>query len=79
MNIDQLRNAIRAQPFQPFWICLADGREFHIHHPECVMISPDATRSFGVAGPREDYRIVNLLLVSSLDFTNGKPRKRKGR
>jgi len=77
MNIDRLRNAIRAQPFQPFTICLADGREFRIPRPDCVMISPDATRSFGVAGPKEDYRIVNLLLVSSLDFVNGKPRRRR--
>ena len=79
MNIEQLRRIIRAQPFQPFTICLADGREFRIPHPECVMISPDATRSFGVAGPKEDYRIVNLLLVSSLDFINGKERKRRHR
>jgi len=79
MNIEQLRRIIRAQPFQPFTICLADGREFRIPHPECVMISPDATRSFGVAGRKEDYRIVNLLLVSSLDFVNGKERKRRRR
>ena len=79
MNIEQLRRIIRAQPFQPFTICLADGREFRIPHPECVMISPDAMRSFGVAGPKEDYRIVNLLLVSSLDFVNGKERKRRRR
>lgn len=77
MTIDQIRKAIRAEPFRPFTICLADGRMFHIPHPECVMISPDASRTFGVAGPGEDYRIVNLLLVSSLDFTNGKVRKRR--
>jgi hypothetical protein len=76
MNIEQLRKALRAQPFQPFTICLADGREFLIPHPECVIISPDATRSFGVAGPKEEYRIVNLLLASSLDFVNGKVRRR---
>ena len=72
MNIDQLRKAVRAQPFQPFTICLADGRKLFVPHPECVMIAPDATRAFGVAGPKEAYRIVNLLLVSSLDFSNGK-------
>ena len=79
MTIEQLRKFVRAQPFQPFTICLADGREFRIPHPECVMISPDATRSFGVAGPKKDYRIVNLLLVSSLDFVNGRERKRRHR
>ena len=79
MNIEQLRKLVRAQPFQPFTICLADGREFRIPHPECVMISPEATRSFGVAGPKEDYRIVNLLLVSSLDFVDGNARSRRRR
>lgn len=76
MTIDQLRKAIGAEPFQPFTICMADGREFLIRHPECVMISFDANRTFGVAGSKEDYRILNLLLVSSIDFVKRRPPRR---
>jgi hypothetical protein len=71
MTIDQLRKAVRQQPFRPFNICLGDGREIPIPHPECVMIGPEAARTFGVAGKGEDYRIIDLLLVTSLDFANG--------
>ena len=71
MTIDQLRKAVRSQPFHPFTICLADGRELPVSHPEFVLISPDASRTFVVAGPGEDYEITDLLLVASLDFGNG--------
>lgn len=74
MTIDQLRKAIRNQPFHPFSIYLADGRELPVSHPDFMLIPPDASRTFVIAGPNEDYKIVDLLLVSSLDFGNGKLR-----
>ncbi len=77
MTIEQLRNAARAQPFKPFTICLGDGRQLFVGHPEFITIPPTASRTFVVAEPDENYRIIDLLLVTSLDFTNGKPRKRK--
>jgi hypothetical protein len=75
MTLDQLRTAIRAQPFRPFTICLADGRSFNVRHPDFVLITPEASRTFVVAESGEDYRIVDLLLVSSLDFVDGKSAK----
>ena len=78
MTIDQLRKAVRQQPFRPFNNCLGDGHEISVPHPECVMIGVEAARTFGVAGKNEDYRIIDLLLVPSLDFTNGHVEQESG-
>ena len=77
MTIDQIRKATRAQPFRPFTVCLADGRQMRVRHPECIMIPPEASRTFIVAQEGEDYTIIDLLLVTSLDFKNGKTARRK--
>ena len=75
MTIDQLRKAVRAEPFKRFTICLTDGRQFQVAHPECVAIPPNASRTFVVAGPGEDYRIIDLLPVTSIDYTIRKSRR----
>lgn len=84
MTIDQLRKAVKAEPFKPFTISLTDGRHFHVRHPEMIAVLPEATRTFVVAGTGEDYSIVDLLLVTSIDFdgrkaSGGKNGKRNGR
>ena len=75
MTIQQLRKALRAEPFKPFTICLTDGRQFRVPHPECLAIPSNASRTFVVAGAGEDYRIVDLLLVTSIDYTARKARR----
>ena len=79
MTIEQLRKALRVEPFKAFTICLTDGRQFRVPHPECIAIPPSASRTFVVAGRGEDYRIIELLLVTSIDYTDGKARRRKKR
>jgi hypothetical protein len=75
MTIDRLRQVVHAEPFRPFTICLTDGRQFRVRHPECMLIPPEAARTFVVAESGEDYRIIDLLLVSSIDFVDGKARR----
>jgi len=36
---NQIRSATLAQPFHPFQVKLADGRAFHVRHPEFVALS----------------------------------------
>jgi hypothetical protein len=38
---DQVRTAMRAQPFLPFAVKLADGRSFQVNHPEFIAASPN--------------------------------------
>jgi len=74
MTMEQLREAHRAKPFKPFRICLADGRSLPVQHPEFLTIIPGASRTFVLGTPDEIYRIVDLLMVVSLDFENGRTR-----
>jgi len=82
MTFEQLRNAVRQQPFRPFTVSLADGRRLRVKSPEYLWIPPKAQRTFHIAGdaPEDEY-IVDLLLVTSIDFAkqNGKPRPRRKR
>ena len=75
MTIEQLREAVHARPFRPFTISLADGRRFRVRSPEYILLPPKAQRTFIVAESGEDYRIIDLLLVTSIDF-DGRTRSR---
>ncbi len=64
MDLDSIRSALRAQPFQPFTLRLADGRQETIRHPEFVAVGPRI-----VAVVREDnsFTTIEPLLIVSLD------------
>lgn len=77
MTIDQLRKAVKAEPFKPFTVSLSDGRRLFVPHPEFVWVPPKASRTFNVAGEGEDQSIIDLLHVTSIDFGNGANGRRK--
>jgi hypothetical protein len=84
MTIEQLRAAREATPFKPFAIRLADGQAIDVPHPEFLLVTPIASRTFVVALSAESYRVIDLLLVTSLDFgvhrpRNGTARRRRRR
>ena len=72
MTIDRVREVARAVPFKAFILSLTDGRRFRVRHPECIMIPPEASRTVVVAESGESYSIVDLLLVTSIDFGNAR-------
>ncbi len=73
MTIEQLKKTIQPNTFGPFTIRLTDGQAFHIKHPEWVLIAPKAERTFVVAEPDGTYSVLDLLLVTTLEFgKNGK-------
>jgi hypothetical protein len=79
MTIEQLRALHDAQPFRPFVIHLADGREIPVHHREFVMTVPSG-RTLVVAQPDDTLNIVDLLLVTDLEIkpvANGAGKRRK--
>lgn len=75
MTVEKRREAVRAKPFRPINIFLADGREIRVPRPECILLSLEAQRMIFVAGAGETTRIINLLLVTSVDFVNGRKRR----
>jgi hypothetical protein len=74
MTIEQLRKALHARPFRRFDICLADGQRFPVPHPECLLVPPQASRTFVVYSEPESYQVLDLLLVTALDFPGGRAR-----
>lgn len=73
----RLREAVGAQPFRPFTVSLADGRRLRVRSPEYVWIPPKAQRTFHVASVSGDEEcVIDLLLVTSLAFGNGRTQKR---
>ncbi len=79
MTIEQLRTIYNAQPFRPFTIHLADGREVPVHHREFIMAVPSG-RTLFVCQPDDTVNIIDLLLVTDLELkpaTNGSSRRRK--
>jgi hypothetical protein len=66
MTTERLRDLYRAQPFRPFVIHLADGREITVPHREFLALGP-AGRTILVYQPDESFNIVDLLLVIDLE------------
>jgi hypothetical protein len=67
MTIEQVKAAYGARPFQPFVFRLADGRGIPVLSSEFMMFSPGG-RTVHVVQPDESWNIIDLLLVTDLDF-----------
>jgi hypothetical protein len=67
MTIEQLRTAIKARPFKPFIMHIADGGTIPVQHPEFILTVPRGRTVF-VVQPDDTSNIVDLLLVSHLEF-----------
>ncbi len=82
MTTAQLDTAYKAEPFRPFILHLADGREIPVIHREFMLTVPSG-RTIVVVQPDDTVNIIDLLLVTDLEFkptANGgrrrKPRRR---
>jgi hypothetical protein len=81
MTIEQVRRLYNAQPFQPFLIHLADGREVPVVHRDFIMAVPSG-RILVVAMPDDTVDLIDLLLVTDIEVMpngNGSPRRKRGR
>ena len=67
MTVEQLNNAKNASPFRPFNIRVADGRTFPVRHPDFLSRSPSG-RTIIVHGDNDSYSVLDLLLVTELEF-----------
>ena len=82
MTIEQLQVAHRAEPFQPFTLYLADGRQIAVPHREFLSQSPSG-RTAIVHHEDDSWSVVDLLLITELKFAppgsggkNGAKRRR---
>ena len=66
MTIQRVRELYEAQPFRPFVMHLADGRNITVHHPDFVASAPSG-RTLVVFQPDDSMSIVDLYLVTELE------------
>ncbi len=78
MTIDGIKELYDAQPFQPFVIHLADGREVPVSHRDFMMAVPSG-RTIFVAQPDDSVNIIDLLLVTDLEIKRSRNGSGKGR
>jgi hypothetical protein len=78
MTVQQLRAASGAQPFRPFVIHLANGREIAVAPREFIMTVPSG-RTVVVCQPDDTLKIVDLLLITDLEIRPTGNDSRRGR
>jgi hypothetical protein len=76
MTVEQLREVWKADPFRPFIIHLADGRNISVNHRDFLASSPSG-RTIIVYQPDDSFNVIDLLLVTDLEVSNGKSRRSK--
>jgi len=78
MTSKQITDAIRAEPFQPFTMHLADGRKFSVKHPEFVAHAPNG-RTVIWLSEKEDMEVIDVLMITSLSSKNGRSTRGRGK
>lgn len=71
MPIERIRELLDVQPFRPFTIHLADGREIPVHHRELIIAAPGG-RTLIVVQPDDKMNIIDLLLVTDIEMKVGR-------
>jgi hypothetical protein len=64
MDLNSIRHALKEQPFQPFELCLADGRRVAVTHPEFVAMNQ---RIVIVTDEKSSTKILEPPLIVSLE------------
>ncbi len=83
MRPQDILKYLQRTPFQPFRLCLSDGRLFEIRHPEMAMVGRSAVIS-GIPDPKEEEPIYersfdcSIMHITSLEPIEGRsPRKNR--
>lgn len=79
MTIDEIRKFYDAQPFQPFILHVADGRQIPVHGREFMASAPRG-RMITVYQPDGNSDHLDLLLVTGIEVrpaTNGARRRKR--
>ena len=65
MTLELFANLLQANPFAPYSMHLADGRELKVTNPELVMIAGDS-RSVSLFEPQRATEFIDLSLIVSV-------------
>ena len=70
MNAEQIEQHLKASPFRPFRVCVADGRSFNVPHREFMWRHPTG-RTIFVATGEDAYEVIDMLMITGLSVGNG--------
>ena len=79
MTLEKLREFCLAEPFRPFVLHLADGRNIPVSHREFIAAAPSG-RTLAVYQPDDTFNLIDLLLVTDIEIKpigNGARKRRK--
>ena len=63
----RIRELLRAAPFQPFIIRMADGHEYRVDHPDFVLASSTDVPQVAIEEPDGRTHFVSVLLMASIE------------
>lgn len=69
---NQVREAIKAQPFRPFVVRLVDGRNYQVPHPDFAMLSP-AGRELLFVGDDAGIHQIDVLMIVEIETPSSQP------
>jgi len=61
-----LKDFLHKQPFKPFTIFLADGRNYTVHHEDYVAVEPEGRR-FAMFDEKGRLAVVNMTMITSIE------------
>ena len=68
MSHQELRTALRALPFRPFTVQMADGRAFEVRHPDYLIVGPTSRTAFIYSQSGDEVSMVDVMLMTELQF-----------
>jgi hypothetical protein len=75
MSTQDVLNYVKAQPFRPFRIKVASGRDFDVRHPEMVRVGRNSLVVFSFLSDDPDvfdkWETASLVLVESISHLEG--------
>ena len=63
----RIRELLRAVPFQPFIIRMADGRDYRIDHPDFVLAAPSDIPQITIEERDGRQHYLSALLITSIE------------
>jgi hypothetical protein len=73
MDVNAIREAMYTEPFRPFRLRLADGRELNIPHPDFIAVAPNGRRVVVFSHPDDSLSILEPLLIVSVEVPAASP------
>lgn len=65
----RIRDLLRTAPFRPFVICMADGRDYRIEHPDFVLAAASDVPQITIEDPDGRQHYLSALLITSIEHT----------